>query len=500
MSEKYRIEMENISKSFGGVHALKDVTFSVKPGEIHALVGENGAGKSTLMKILSGAYQKDSGVIRIDGKQVNINNPHKGKELGIGIIYQEFALAPHLTVAENIFINRMGNRRGIMNWRELYSKADELIKSIGFNISSRTIVNKLSVAFQQVVEITKALSQNVKVLILDEPTAVLAPREAERLFEILFKLKEQGVSIIYISHRLDEIFKISDRITAMKDGCVTGTVFPHEVSTDDVISLMIGRKLSALFPKRECVIGEELFRVEGLNSDEKVNNVSFSVRKGEVVGLAGLVGSGRTEIARAIFGADAFVSGKVFLKGQELKIKTPKQAVKYGIGLLPESRKEQGVILTLPIRYNVTMSSLKKITGIAGLIKKKKEKADVHELIEKLTIKTRSTEEYVANLSGGNQQKVAFAKWVNADCEVIILDEPTRGVDVGAKVEIYCLINELAARGVGIIMISSELMEIIGMCDRILVVGQGSIKGELSKGEFSEESIMKMAIGGKQGE
>ena len=493
MSE-YRVEMTNITKSFGGVHALKDVSFKVRPGEIHALVGENGAGKSTLMKILSGAYRKDRGKIKIDGKEVNVTNPHLGRKLGIAIIYQEFALAPDLTVAENIYLDHLGGKKGLIHWSKLYRDAGQLIKSIGFDINPRSIVRDLTVAYQQVVEITKALSEKAKILILDEPTAVLAPRETEHLFEVLRKLKQQNVSVIYISHRLDEIFKIADIVTVIKDGAVTGTVNPADVSTDDVISMMIGRKLTAMFPKRDCKIGEEIFRVENINRGKEVRNVSFSVRAGEVLGAAGLVGAGRTETMRAIFGADPKDTGKITLDSRPLRINSPTDAVRAGIGFLPEDRKEQGTILSMSIRKNVTMPSLWSKFERFGFIKQAEEKKTTQELIEKLAIKTNSTETDVTDLSGGNQQKVVLAKWLGTNCRVIILDEPTRGVDVGAKVEIYNLINELAAAGLGLIVISSEMMEVIGICDRVLVMRDGRIQGVLEKDQLTEENIMTLAI------
>jgi ribose transport system ATP-binding protein len=495
MSETYRVEMTDINKSFGGVHALSEVCFRVKPGEIHALAGENGAGKSTLMKILSGAYQKDKGEVRIDGKPVNISSPHMGRKLGIAIIYQEFALVPDLTVAENIYLDHLSSRKGIINWSKLYKSAAELVESIGFDINPRSMVRDLSVAYQQVVEITKALSEKARILILDEPTAVLALRETERLFEILRKLKQQDVSVIYISHRLDEIFKVADMITVIKDGTITGTVVPTDVTTDDVISMMIGRKLTTMFPKRESRIGKEIFRVEGLNRGRKVKNVSFSVRAGEVLGIAGLVGSGRTETVRAIFAADSKDAGRITLSGRSLKIKSPRDAVKSGIGLVPEDRKEQGTILSMSVRTNITMPSLQKVLGPLGLIKSGREKKITQRLIERLAIKANSTEDKVTDLSGGNQQKVVLAKWFGTDCKVIILDEPTRGVDVGAKVEIYNLINELADKGLAIIVISSEMVEVIGICDRVLVMRQGQIQQILEKDQLNEENIMRLAIG-----
>jgi len=493
--ETYRVEMLGITKSFGGVRALNDVSFRVRPGEIHALVGENGAGKSTLMKILSGAYQKDAGRILIDGEPVEITSPYRGRKLGLAIIYQEFALAPDLTVAENIYLDHLSSRKGLINWRQLNRNASELLQSLGFDINPRSIVADLSVAYQQVVEITKALSEKAKILILDEPTAVLAPREVEHLFAILRRLKEQDVSIIYISHRLEEVFRIADTITVIKDGSVTGTVNPAEVTTNDVINLMIGRRLTMMFPGRDVEIGREVFSVESLARGNKVRDVSFSVRAGEVLGIAGLVGAGRTETVRAIFAADRKDRGTIRLYGQALKINSPADAVKAGIGFVPEDRKEQGVVLSMSVRSNVTMPRLSSFTNRLGIIKQRLEKKTTGELIKKLAIKTRNTESPVASLSGGNQQKVVLAKWFGTECKVIILDEPTRGVDVGAKVEIYNLINEFAARGLAVIVISSEMIELIGICDRVIVLKEGAIQRILDKSELSEENIMRAAIG-----
>jgi ribose transport system ATP-binding protein len=495
VSENYSVEMIDITKSFGGVHALNNVSFNVKPGEIHALIGENGAGKSTLVKILSGAYRKDKGSIRIDGKNVNIANPHIARKLGIAIIYQEFALAPDLTVAENIYLDHLGTRIGLINWSELRQNAKNLASSIGFDINPRAVVAELSVAYQQVVEITKALSENARILILDEPTAVLAPREVQRLFEVLTNLKRQGVSIIYISHRLEEIFKIADRITVLKDGTVTGAAECGEVTMDDVINMMIGRRLTTMFPKRQSSIGQEIFEVEGLCRGSSVQGISFSVKAGEVVGIAGLVGSGRTETVRAIFGADRKDTGRITLDGTTLRIRTPGDAVNSRIGFVPEDRKQQGVILSMSIRENVMMPRLTKIIRAMGLIKKNRERRTTQDLIQRLSIKTSSAESHVTDLSGGNQQKVVLAKWFGANCRLLILDEPTRGVDVGAKIEIYNLINNLASSGVGILVISSEMIEVIGICDRVLVMNKGRIQGILERDQLTEKNIMRLAIG-----
>jgi ribose transport system ATP-binding protein len=488
--------MTNISKSFGGVIALHDVTFQVLPGEIHALVGENGAGKSTLVKILSGAIQKDNGNIKIDRKNVHIKSPHAARKLGIGIIYQEFTMAPELTVAENVYLHHLSNQRGLMNWPALFKHTDQLIKSIGFDINPRQIVRGLSVAYQQVVEITKALSEDVKILILDEPTAVLAPKETERLFDVLRKLKSQNVSIIYISHRLDEIFQIADKITILKDGHNTGEVASSDATTNDLIQMMIGRKLTAMFPKRKINVGEEIFSAKDIQRGKTVKNVSFSLRSGEILGLTGLVGSGRTETLRAIFSADSKDKGQIFINHRAQKINSPRQAVRKGVALVPEDRKNHGVILSMSVKDNITMSMIKTVSSKIGIIKKSKEKLIVEELIQKMQIKTKSIETIVSHLSGGNQQKVVLAKWFGRVCQVIMLDEPTRGVDVGTKIEIYQLINDLAEQGLGIVMVSSELSEIIGMCDRALVMKEGQIQGTLNKEELTEENIIKMSIKG----
>ena len=493
---KYRLEMRNITKRFGGVQALSNVSLQVKPQEIHALIGENGAGKSTLMKILSGAYKKDAGEILIDGKPVTINNPKDAKNLGIAIIYQEFMLAPDLTVAENIYIDQLAAGKAVIIWKELRRKAKEQLQKLGFDdISPTTKVGNLSVAYQQVVEICKNLTRNAKVLVLDEPTAVLTFSEIQKLFEIIRKLRDEGVSIIYISHRLEELFELSDRITVLKDGGYVGTVDTDSIDKNKLVTMMVGREMSQMFPERHAKIGDEILRVEHLNAGPMVQDVSFSVKAGEVLGFSGLVGAGRTETMRALFGADKKTSGKIIYFGKEVNFRNPKESISNGFGMLPENRKEQGLLLKQSIRMNTTLTVLhKKITKM-GVINHHKEKEYVKELLARIATKYGSTEDNADSLSGGNQQKVALAKWVAADCKCIVFDEPTRGVDVGAKVEIYNIINKLAESGVGIIMISSEMTEIIGMCDRAIVMRQGQITGEFSKKEISENSMIKAAMG-----
>lgn len=496
MADKYRVEMKNIVKRFGGVLALNDVSLQIKPGEVHALVGENGAGKSTLMKILSGAFQKDEGAIFIDGKEVRISSPKDAKQLGVATIYQEFMLAPHLTVAENIFIDRLSSKNKFINWKELNQKATEILEELGFSeINARQRVENLSVAYQQVVEICKNLTRNAKILVLDEPTAVLTFTEIEKLFLLINKLKENGVSIIYISHRLEEIFRICDTITVLKDGTFVKQVETKDINKGELVNLMVGRDMSTLFPSRDAKIGEVVLEVKNLNRGKMVRDVSFSVRAGEVLGFSGLVGVGRTETMRVIFGADKRDSGEVLFLGKKVNFKSPKQAVKNGLGLLPEDRKQQGVLLQQSIRVNTTMSSLKKVTRLLGLINRKKDKTITTDVLKQLATKYNSIEDDTASLSGGNQQKVALAKWLVADCKCIILDEPTRGVDVGAKVEIYKNINDLSERGVAIIMVSSEMTEIIGMCDRALIMRQGSIVGELEKDELGEDRLIRYSMG-----
>lgn len=498
MQEEYQLEMENITKKFGGVKALTDVTFRIKKGEIHALVGENGAGKSTLMKILSGVHQKDSGKILIEGRETQISSPRDAIDLGVSVIYQEFMLAPDLSVAENVYIDRLASGKKIINWKELSRKTKEQLEKLGFgDISPSARVGDLSVAYQQVVEICKSLTRNSKIIIFDEPTAVLTFSEIEKLFDVIRRLKQEGVSVVYISHRLEEIFDLCDTITVLKDGCNIKTLPVSSVSKMELVSLMIGRDITQLFPPRNAKIGEEILNVRNLNAGRMVKDVSFTVRAGEIVGFSGLVGSGRTETMRAIFGIDKKDSGKIIYFDREVDFRDPKEAIEAGFGLLPENRKEQGLILEQSIRINSTLSSLRKVKNRLGVIHKKFEKEYVTDLLAKIATKYGSIEDDVSSLSGGNQQKVSLAKWLSADCRCIVFDEPTRGVDVGAKKEIYEIMNKLAEKGIGIIMISSEMTEIIGMCDRAIIMRQGNIAGELEKSELNEDNLIQYAMGVK---
>lgn len=492
MTPDYIVQMNHISKHFGGVTALDDVKLNVVRGEIHALIGENGAGKSTLIKILAGAYPKDEGMIIIDGQEVTAATPRTMIDMGVSVIYQEFMLAPDLTVAENIFIDNMNESGLFINWKELKKRAKEQLEKIGFgHIDPGKKVGELSVAYQQIVEICKCLAKNSKVLVFDEPTAVLTHSETEKLLELIRKLKDDGVTILYISHRLEELFAISDRITVLKDGKYVDTVDTSSITKEELVTMMVGRKIEQLFPERHAEIGEEILRVENLSTANLVENVSFSLRKGEVLGFSGLVGSGRTETMRAIFGADRKTSGKVWLFGEEVNIKNPKQAIELGIGFLPEDRKTQGLLLKQSIRINTTLVSRQG----NGFINHRKEQEEVKSLLMQIATKYGSTEDNADSLSGGNQQKVSLAKWLAIDTKLIILDEPTRGVDVGAKTEIYRIINELAERGVGVIIISSEMPEIIGTCDRVIVMREGRITGEVTKENLTENNLIKLAMG-----
>ncbi len=494
MTDGFRVVMRGVKKSFAGVRALRGVDFFLRPGEIHALVGENGAGKSTLMKILSGAHSRDEGEVVINGTPVAAGSPRRSKELGVGIVYQEFELADDLTIAENIFIDRLG-AHGIVRWKKLYADAAEVMRSLGFDIDVRRKVGDIGVAYKQVVEIAKALSANANILVLDEPTAVLTPNETEKLFAAMRSLKHAGVGIVYISHRMDEVFSVSDSVTVMRDGEITGGGPIADFSVDSMVELMIGRKLSNMYPPRESIVGEEVLRLENLRG-EVFSGIDLTLRKGEVLGIFGLVGSGRTEIVRAVFGGDGFAGGKVFVGGRETRIRTPVQGRREGLALIPENRKEQGLVLDMPIAHNMSMTNMAAVSAAPGIISRSREDALAAELVRRLSVKTNDARNPASSLSGGNQQKVVIAKWLTLGSRIVIMDEPTRGVDVGAKSEIYAIMNELAARGAGILMISSELNEIIGMCDRVVVVDKGRMRGELVRGGLTEKNIMKLVVGG----
>ena len=485
--------MLHISKAFGGVAALDDVTFFAEAGEIHALMGENGAGKSTLMNILSGVYRMDKGEIHINGEHVSVTNPARARELGISIIHQEFALANDLTVAENIFIDRLDR---FINWRELEQKTQILLDELGFDdLSPKSKVGSISVAYQQVVEICKALSRNSRILVFDEPTAVLTSNEVDKLFSIIKSLRDKGVCIIYISHRLNEVFELCSKITVLKDGKYVDTVNTVDVTEKQLVRLMIGRELSEMFPPKTASIGEVVFEAEHISVPGIAEDISFHVREGEILGVSGLVGAGRTEVMQAIFGARKRNGGSVRYKGQSIRTDSPRHSVASGLGMLPDNRKADGVLLEMPIKVNSTLCRLDRYLHAFGRIDRKKEDEDVTRTGESVHLKSSGILQKAGSLSGGNQQKVAIMKWILGSCRVLIFDEPTRGVDVGAKIEIYKIMDDLAAQGVAIIMISSEMPEIIGMSDRAIVMREGRITGELSKEELTEYNLIKLSMG-----
>lgn len=490
------LEMRDVVKRFPGVVAVKNAHLDLRPGEVHCLVGENGAGKSTLMKILSGALPLDSGTIMLSGEVVNIHSPHHAQQLGISMIYQEFNLSPFLSVAENIFLGREPRipRTPFINWKKMYADAREILGRIRVNLDVRKPVNECSVAQQQMVEIAKAISFNSKIIVMDEPSATLTDHELEALFGLIRELKRQGIGMIYISHRLEEIFSIGDRVTVMRDGEYIATKAVSEVSREEIIRMMVGRELTHEFPKEIFERGKERLCVQGLSRKGAFRDISFSLHEGEIVGLTGLVGAGRTEVARAIFGADTIDAGTLTLDGKPITVRSPQDAIRQGIGLLTEDRKNQGLILGMSVRENTTLANLRSLVKWL-FVNRAKEKQVTGDFVRELQIKTPTIEQAAQNLSGGNQQKVVLAKWLFTESKVLIFDEPTRGIDVGAKVEIYKLMNELVRKGVCILMISSELPEVLGMCDRILVMHEGHIAGELSRADATQERVMQLATG-----
>lgn len=489
------LEMKNISKSFPGVQALRNASFYCRKGEVKALVGENGAGKSTLMKILAGVYQPDEGEMILKGKKVQFNNPRDAQKSGISIIYQEGSLLPYLGVAENIFLGREPRKKlTFIDSSALYREAEKLLNKLEIEIDLTAPVYNLSLAQQQMIEIAKALSLNAELIIMDEPSAALTTQELDRLFQIIHSLKNQGVTVIYISHRIEEIFHIADRVTVLKDGKVVSTTSIREIDEEILIRQMVGRDIEGRFPAKGGVEKKKGLSVVGLSCRGVLHDINLEVRKGEIVGLAGLVGSGRTELARAIFGVRCPDKGEIHLDGRKIKVKSPRDAINSGIGLVTEDRKKDGLILGLSVKKNITLPSLDRLTKM-GLVSGKRERRWVKKIIQELDIRTPSMDQQVEYLSGGNQQKVSLAKWLVTESDVIIFDEPTRGIDVGAKFEIYNLILDLARRGKAILMISSELPEILGMSDRILVMREGKIVGELLPQDATEEKIISLATG-----
>ncbi|MCQ5131232.1 sugar ABC transporter ATP-binding protein [Butyricicoccus faecihominis] len=493
------VSMQHITVEFPGVKALDDVSFSLRRGEVHILLGENGAGKSTLMKVLSGVYKRNAGTVRVDGQEVRFAGTRDAMNAGINIVHQELNLIPYLTVAENIFLGREPKKAGVIDWKRLYRDADEILRQLGVALRAKDMLGSLSVAQQQMVEIAKAVSQNSKVIILDEPTSSLTDREIESLFRIVLDLKARGVGVVYISHRFEEIKRIGDRATIMRDGRYIATVEVAEKTVDEMIGMMVGRELTELFPKTPVAIGETLLAVRGLSTRDKLRDCSFVARRGEILGIAGLMGAGRTELARAVIGADPASAGEVWLNGQKLTIRSPEDAVRHGIGLLPEDRKNHGLVLGMSVGENITLANVSTILR-NGLISRKAERALGAQYVDQLRVKTPHLQQKVKFLSGGNQQKVVIAKWLTTEGQVLFFDEPTRGIDVGAKAEIYKIMCELAGRGMAVVMISSELPEVLGMSDRILVMCGGAIVCEMTRAEATQEKIMYYATGGGKDE
>lgn len=492
MSELFRLE--KLCKAFPGVKALIDVSFSIEKGEVLALMGENGAGKSTLIKILAGAYRMDSGEIFCEGKKVQINDRNDSTKLGISIIFQELNLFSNLSVAENIFVNREFRKAGFIYDREkTNSEAKLLLERVGLNCSPDTKLGKLSVSQRQMVEIAKALSADVRLIIMDEPTSSLTDTEVDKLFDIINNLKKRGVSILFVSHKINEVRRIADRVHILRDGEYIATLKKEEITEEAIIKSMVGRTLENIFVKQYAEIGEIALEVRNLCTKNFLKNISFNVRKGEIVGFAGLVGAGRSEVMRAVFGLDAISEGEILIDGKPVRINSPSDAIKHGLGLVPEDRKHDGLILGMSVMKNGSIVMLDKLSK-HGLINDALEYETIESYVEKLSIKTPSMEKEVKDLSGGNQQKVVVAKWLANNPQILIVDEPTRGIDVAAKKEIHNLISNLAKSGVAIIMISSEMPEVLGMCDRIYVMHEGRIRSELCREEATQEKIMKVIL------
>ena len=491
------IEMKGIDKSFGTNQVLKNAGFLLRDGEVHALMGENGAGKSTLMKILTGVYTRDAGKVIVDGKEVEYHNPQEAEKAGIVFIYQELNVMFDLTVEENLFMGKEITKGfGICDKKAMRKKAKEVLDMMGVDINPSAVMSELSVGQQQMIEICKALMVDAKVIIMDEPTAALTQSETDALFKVIHSLRKKGVSMVYISHRMEEIFELCDRITVLRDGSYIGTEEIKDIDMNDIVKMMIGREIGERFPARDVKLGAEVLKVEKLTSPGVFHDVSFSVRAGEVLGVSGLMGAGRTEIMQAIFGNLPLESGKIYIEGKETVIKNPEVAMKAGIGFITEDRKTEGLMLEKSIEENISLANLGKVSGKNHVISNSSEDALVKKGIEEFHIRCFGPSHECGNLSGGNQQKVVLAKWIYTDPKILILDEPTRGVDIGAKKEIYSVINEMAAKGVAIIMVSSELPEVLGMSDRIMVVREGEVRGIISKEEANQENVMTLATGG----
>jgi len=492
------LQMEGISKVFPGVQALKDVTFEVARGEIHALVGENGAGKSTLMKILTGALDRDEGQITLRGQSVEISTPADAQTLGISMIHQELSLIPYLTVGQNIYLGREPQARvpGFIDWPALYRHAQQLLDRLNVEVDARAEVQGLSIAQQQMVEVAKALSLNADLIAMDEPTSALTRRETGVLFDVMRSLKTQGVSLIFISHRLEEVFQIADRVTVLRDGQLIGTAPIAELDGDHIVRMMVGRELGEMYPKTKVQRQEVVLEAVNLHDGRELHGVDLKLHRGEILGVAGLVGAGRTALAETLFGIRPAVAGEVRVEGRPVKLNSPGEAIRTGMGLVPEDRKLQGLFMNMAVRENIVLSAMDKVTAW-GLVNFTRADRLAGEFVSKLDIRTPSLRQRVRNLSGGNQQKVIIARWLTLKPRVLILDEPTRGIDVGAKAEIHALMSQLAQEGVGVLMISSELPEVLGVSDRILVMREGCIAGEFTRDQATQDDIMRAATGGK---
>ncbi len=495
MTEDIKLRVSQIEKSFPGVKALDKIDFAVRKGTVHALCGENGAGKSTLMKIINGIYKPDAGQIYIDEKPVTVKDPIQALSLGIAMIAQELNYVPEMSVEENLFLGRLPvNRFGKVNWREVRKKTLEFLKAEGLKYKPQQKMKTLTVSEIQMLEIIKAISNDAQIVVMDEPTSSITQREVDLLFEKIRILKEKGVSIIYISHKLDEVFEIADDITVFRDGTVVKNMRAEDTNIDEVIALMVGRKMENVYPKEDLKIGETLLEVKDYSSNHLFENINFNLKRGEIVGFAGLVGAGRTEVMRSLFGLEGHNSGDVIIKGEKVKINNVASSIKHGMVMLSEDRRNYGIIPVRSVLENASLASLDQFI-YGGHAHKKKERETVSEYFGKMNVKTPTLDTPISSLSGGNQQKVLLAKWMLRDPDIMILDEPTRGIDVGAKFEIYKLMTEMAKNGKGVIMVSSELPELIGMCDRIYVMCQGRIEGELTRDQFSQEAIMRYATG-----
>jgi ABC-type sugar transport system ATPase subunit len=493
------VQARGISKTFSGVRVLNKVDFDIYPGEVHALVGENGAGKSTLVKIIAGVHGAIAGKILLEGMEVFFKSPHAAREAGIALIHQEPLTFQDLNVTENLYLGHTrGGGRPFINWRELYKKTDALLETLNVRMRSRDPVRGMTIADQQMIEIASALSQNAKVIIMDEPTAALSHGEVENLFGMIRRLKEQGKAIVFIGHRLDEILDISDKITVLRDGSLVGECPRAGADQDKIVHMMINRSFNELIVKETAPIGEVILETRGLSRPGEYGDISIRLRRGEIVGMAGLVGAGRSEVASAIFGTQPAASGEIYIRGKKTAIKNPAAAMRQGIAMVSEDRARTGLLVAFSIRYNITFAILRKIASRLGFISAKKEEELVSQYVKYLNIKMRDPDQRVKELSGGNQQKVVIAKWLLTESEVLILDEPTRGIDVGAKMEVYRLINELAKQGKAILMISSELPEILQLSDRVYVMCDGAVTAEFNRDELDGQKIMAAASTGRQ--